>query len=76
MTGRTHIVGAGVAGLAAALAVTRRGGAVTLYEAAPQAGGRCRTVAGADGSTGKMSASTWQYSIVLPLTRLVMTEAD
>jgi len=44
MAGRTHVVGAGVAGLAAALAVTRAGGAAVLYEAAPQAGGRCRTI--------------------------------
>lgn len=49
MAGRAHIVGAGVAGLSAALAVTRRGGAATLYEAAPQAGGRCRTIHPADG---------------------------
>jgi hypothetical protein len=49
MTGRIHVVGAGVAGLAAALAATRQGGIATLYEAAPQAGGRCRTVRGPDG---------------------------
>jgi hypothetical protein len=49
MTGRTHIVGAGVAGLAAALAVARAGGRATLYEAAPHAGGRCRTIEAADG---------------------------
>lgn len=42
---RLHVVGAGVAGLAAALAATRAGVEVVLYEAAPQAGGRCRTVA-------------------------------
>ncbi len=47
--GCTHIVGAGVAGLAAAHAVLARGGAVALYEAAPQAGGRCRTVRTPDG---------------------------
>ncbi|AVM73538.1 hydroxysqualene dehydroxylase [Magnetospirillum gryphiswaldense] len=38
-----HVVGAGLAGLAAAQAVARSGHAVHLYEAAPQAGGRCRS---------------------------------
>ena len=46
---RTHIVGAGIAGLSAALAVTAEGGEAVLYEAAPQAGGRCRTLHPADG---------------------------
>lgn len=38
-----HVVGAGLAGLAAALAAARSGHAVHLYEAAPRAGGRCRS---------------------------------
>jgi len=38
-----HIVGAGISGLACAVAVLRAGGTATLYEAAGQAGGRCRT---------------------------------
>ncbi|MGO4388437.1 FAD-dependent oxidoreductase [Microvirga sp. 2YAF29] len=46
---RTHIVGAGIAGLSAALAVTAEGGEAVLYEAAPQPGGRCRTIQPADG---------------------------
>src|SRR3569833_170619 len=33
-------------------------------------------MAGAAGSTGKMSASTWQYWTVLPLMTLVLTEVD
>ncbi|KLK91969.1 hypothetical protein AA309_16175 [Microvirga vignae] len=41
---RIHIVGAGIAGLSAALAVTKEGGEAILYEAAPQPGGRCRTL--------------------------------
>jgi hypothetical protein len=49
MTGRTHIVGAGVAGLSAALAILRAGGQVAVYEGAPQAGGRARTLQPADG---------------------------
>jgi squalene-associated FAD-dependent desaturase len=40
---RVHIIGAGLAGLAAAVALARRGVAATLYEAAPVAGGRCRS---------------------------------
>ncbi|MXQ11282.1 hydroxysqualene dehydroxylase [Microvirga makkahensis] len=47
--GRTHIVGAGIAGLSAALAVAEEGGEAVLYEAAPQPGGRCRTIHSADG---------------------------
>ncbi|HTY69919.1 MAG TPA: hydroxysqualene dehydroxylase HpnE [Alphaproteobacteria bacterium] len=38
-----HIVGAGLAGLSTALRLAERGIAVELYEAAPQAGGRCRS---------------------------------
>jgi hydroxysqualene dehydroxylase len=41
---RFHVIGAGVAGLAAALAAVRLGHAVSLYEAAPRAGGRCRSL--------------------------------
>jgi len=38
-----HIVGAGLAGLSAALQLTLMGEKVTVYEAAPYAGGRCRS---------------------------------
>jgi hydroxysqualene dehydroxylase len=38
-----HIIGAGLAGLSTALHLAERKIAVTLYEAAPQAGGRCRS---------------------------------
>jgi squalene-associated FAD-dependent desaturase len=42
-TGRVHIVGAGLAGLAAAVVLTAEGRSVHLYEAARHAGGRCRS---------------------------------
>ncbi|MBP2316020.1 hydroxysqualene dehydroxylase HpnE [Azospirillum soli] len=38
-----HIVGTGLAGLAAATRLTAAGQSVVLYESAPQAGGRCRS---------------------------------
>lgn len=43
MTRTVHVVGGGVAGLAAATALAERGTAVALHEGAPQAGGRCRS---------------------------------
>ncbi len=47
--GRTHIVGAGLAGLSAALRILNAGGEVAIYEGAPQAGGRARTLQPAAG---------------------------
>ena len=41
--GRVHVVGGGLAGLAAALDVAERGRAVTVYESGPACGGRCRS---------------------------------
>lgn len=42
--GRTlHVVGAGLAGLSAAVQLTQAGEAVVVHEAAGQAGGRCRS---------------------------------
>jgi len=38
-----HIVGAGLAGLAAAIAGLEHGAEIRVYEAAPMAGGRCRS---------------------------------
>ena len=38
-----HIIGAGLAGLSAAVRMVERGVRVTLYEATNQAGGRCRS---------------------------------
>ncbi|RQH03907.1 hydroxysqualene dehydroxylase HpnE [Paraburkholderia dinghuensis] len=38
-----HVIGAGLAGLATAVRLQRRGVQIALYEAAGQAGGRCRS---------------------------------
>ncbi len=43
MTGTLHIVGAGLAGLAAAVAAAKSGSRVVVHEAAGHAGGRCRS---------------------------------
>ena len=40
---RAHVIGAGLAGLSAAIKLIEAGIAVTIHEAAPQAGGRCRS---------------------------------
>ena len=40
---RVHVVGAGLAGLSCAVRLTRLGFDVMLHEAAPHAGGRCRS---------------------------------
>ncbi|HKS61853.1 MAG TPA: hydroxysqualene dehydroxylase HpnE [Xanthobacteraceae bacterium] len=43
MSRTTHIIGAGLSGLAAAVRLTERGERVVVHEAAGQAGGRCRS---------------------------------
>ena len=41
--GRVHVIGAGLAGLSAAMALVEAGRAVSIHEAGPAAGGRCRS---------------------------------
>jgi uncharacterized protein with NAD-binding domain and iron-sulfur cluster len=43
MTATVHIVGAGLAGLSAAVRLTAGGRSVVLHEATTFAGGRCRS---------------------------------
>lgn len=46
--GRVHVVGAGLAGLAAAAALAAAGRRVVLYESSDHAGGRCRSYVDAE----------------------------
>jgi squalene-associated FAD-dependent desaturase len=46
--GRVHVVGAGLAGLAAAAALAAAGHRVVLYESSDHAGGRCRSYVDAE----------------------------
>jgi squalene-associated FAD-dependent desaturase len=43
MPGQVHVIGAGLAGLSAAVRLAQAGTAVTVHEATRQAGGRCRS---------------------------------
>ncbi|MBP2227296.1 squalene-associated FAD-dependent desaturase [Azospirillum agricola] len=43
IAGTVHVIGAGLAGLSAALRLAEAGRRVVLHEQAPQAGGRCRS---------------------------------
>jgi squalene-associated FAD-dependent desaturase len=43
MAGTIHVIGAGLAGLSAAVRLTEAGAKVVVHEAAGQAGGRCRS---------------------------------
>ena len=70
MSKLVHVIGAGLAGLAAAVQLQRRGAQVVLHEAAAQAGGRCRSyydrTLGATIDSGNHvvlsgNAATWNY---------------
>ena len=43
MPGTVHVIGAGLAGLSAAVRLAAAGTSVAVHEAAPHAGGRCRS---------------------------------
>ncbi|GAA4405453.1 hydroxysqualene dehydroxylase HpnE [Quisquiliibacterium transsilvanicum] len=60
---RVGIVGAGWAGLAAALTLAERGVEVSLYDAAPAAGGRARSVP-LDTRLGRFTVDNGQHLIV------------
>jgi squalene-associated FAD-dependent desaturase len=47
-SGQVHVVGAGLAGLAASIMLAEQDHAVILYESSPQAGGRCRSFVDAE----------------------------
>jgi squalene-associated FAD-dependent desaturase len=74
---RVGVIGGGWAGLAAAVEATRRGHAVTVFEMAPQLGGRARTV-----DSGGLPLDNGQhilvgaYTATLALLREVGVEPD
>ena len=76
---RTAIVGGGWAGLAAAIEATRLGHAVTLFEMAPQLGGRSRSVGAgglASGLDNGQHILIGAYTETLALLRSVGVDAD
>ncbi len=72
MARAVHVVGAGVAGLAAALRLARDGHAVTLHEATPEAGGRCRALP--DGTDNGTHALTGANTAALGFLREIGAE--
>ncbi|MDT7835245.1 hydroxysqualene dehydroxylase HpnE [Aquabacterium sp. OR-4] len=61
---RVAVVGAGWAGLAAAVEARTRGAQVTLYEMAPAAGGRARSAAGAAAQAGTTPRDNGQHILI------------
>ena len=72
---RVAIVGGGWAGLAAAVEATRLGHAVTLFEMAPQLGGRSRSV-GSTGLDNGQHILIGAYTETLALLRSVGVDVD
>lgn len=76
---RVAVIGAGWAGLAAAVEATRRGHRVSVHEMAPQAGGRAREVPGRD-TSGPLDNGQHiligAYTDTLALMRLVGADPD
>ena len=72
MAGAVHVVGAGIAGLAAALRLAREGHVVTLHEATPEAGGRCRALP--DGTDNGTHALTGANTAALSFLREIGAE--
>jgi squalene-associated FAD-dependent desaturase len=81
-TRRIAVVGAGWAGLAAAVQATADGHAVTLFEMAPQAGGRARSLAAGEGEPDGSRLDNGQhiligaYTATLALMRQVGADPD
>ena len=74
---RVAVIGGGWAGLAAAVEATRRGHQVTLYEMAPQLGGRAREVDFGDAVLDNgQHILIGAYSQTLALMRLVGVDTD
>ena len=77
MSTRVAVVGAGWAGLAAAVALADRGCEVTVFDAAPQPGGRARSAPalGLDVDNGQHIA-IGAYTAVLELARTLGLAPD
>ncbi len=73
---RLAIVGGGWAGLAAAVAAVERGHQVTLFEMAPQLGGRARSVAGAPTLDNGQHILIGAYRDTLALMRTIGVDPD
>ncbi|MBV9991656.1 MAG: FAD-dependent oxidoreductase [Alphaproteobacteria bacterium] len=71
---KVHVIGGGVAGLAAATALAEKGVDVALSEGAPQAGGRCRSyfdpVLGQVIDNGNHLVLSGNHAVVTYLTRI------
>lgn len=72
---RVAVIGGGWAGLAAAVEATRRGHAVTLFEMAPQLGGRSRGI-GSEGLDNGQHILIGAYTETLALMRQVGVDID
>lgn len=71
------VVGAGWAGLAAAVGAVRRGHRVAVFDAAPQPGGRARTAPALDLEVDNgQHVAIGAYSAVLDLARTIGLDAD
>jgi hypothetical protein len=73
-SGRVYIIGAGLAGLAAALRLSERGADVTVLEASPHLGGRCRSYV--DPELGLLDNGTHALTTANPVALAALRRLD